>query len=211
MAKKYICVWLIKLTFRYDLGRQAKGQLGYRDIRAKRRLAISTELKRLPLNFWWQVYLGLSVLKSWHFFFELWRVALLKFWCVIHVCLPSLLLCGPKLEQIGEAADVDVKMTQSRCLAFVQNTEMQQYKNTETNWYWNTKERKGGGKWSRWANDAESRLRSGSAFVHKWADSISRANTAGNRRIPPCQQWTGMKELFWETKLSGCGILPCDY
>ena len=31
-------------------------------------------------------------------------------------------------------------------------------------------------------------VRSVAAFVHKWADSISRANTAGNKRIRLCQQ-----------------------
>ena len=60
--------------------------------------------KRLPLNFWWQFCLGLSILKSRHFFFEvllcwappLTHSSLLKLWRVMHLCLLSLLLWCPK-------------------------------------------------------------------------------------------------------------------
>ena len=77
---------------------------------------------------------------------------------------------------------------------FVQNTKKQKYRNTENakiQKYRNAKSQK----YKRGeAGDLDVKMmqravRSVAAFVHKWADSISRANMAGNRRIPPpCQQ-----------------------
>ena len=44
-------------------------------------------------------------------------------------------------------------------------------------------------------NMTQSRVCSVAAFVHKWADSISRANMAGNKRFRLCQQF--MRIVFW--------------
>ena len=64
-----------------------------------------------------------------------------------------------------------------------ENAKEQKYRNAKSQKY---KRGEAGGLDEKMMQRA---VRSVAAFVHKWADSISRANMAGNRRIPPpCQQ-----------------------
>ena len=177
----------------------------------ERRLAISNSTwpRRLPLNMMRQVCQGLSVLKSWHFFFSLsspcfsLSSSLTRSFVEIVTWDPCLFATNSTT--VGpERANTERQLiwmwrwrrTVQVVATFVQNTKKQKYRITENakiQKYRNAKSQKykrgeTGGLDEKMMQRA---VRSVAAFVHKWADSISRANMAGNRRIPPtpCQQW----------------------